>query len=220
MGRPCSLCDELGELSGLESVRSFFEDSRVFAYNERLCMFPTVGCFKLGYILLVTTKHYISLYKCPAERIIDVSEAVKMMRGEFARRLKCDMVLFEHGTIDDKSLSSASVSHFHMHLLPFEGKLWDKINKKYGFDYIVLDSLCDIKRAVEENGIKAYILFGDTDGKLYLIDCTHHPYPSQFMRKVMYEEYFPNAPEEWDWKSFPFYDNMKETIRLFDGVSL
>ena len=219
----CSLCKELksGDSRQFPEIKKYFEISRIFAYNDELCIFPTVGCFIRGYILLSTVEHYLSLYNCPDEIVNGIDKAVHTIKRAFEEKLQSRTVFFEHGTVNDCGLSSASVSHSHMHFLPINEPIWESVNSKYGFSYHKVDALTDLKRIISDNGITSYLLFGDYDGAIYLIDCTSKQYPSQFFRKVMYDHYFGDSPNnEWDWKLFPFYDLMADTVAALDGIKI
>lgn len=201
-------------------IKKYFTDSRIFAKNNELCLFPTIGCFIKGYILLSTIQHYISLYNCPDETVFKINNTIKIIRNAFKIKMGTGMVFFEHGTVDDYSLSSASVSHFHMHFLPAHETIWDQINKKFNFSYHKLDNISDVKTIVNQFGIKSYLLFGDFNGDKYLIDCTKENFPSQFLRKVTYEYYYGEGDNKWNWREFPFYETMMETIEVFTGIEI
>lgn len=219
----CSLCEEFKKthFPKLPDVKKYFEDSRIFSYNNYLCVFPTLGCFVKGYILLSTIDHYISLCNCPDDIINKIEKAVPTIRTWYEVKMNCRSVFFEHGTVNDFELSSASVCHIHMHFLPVNEPIWESINSKYNFEYYVINSLADIKKIVYKYNISSYLLFGDYDDKIYLINCPQNQYPSQFLRKVMYEYYFGASSEnKWDWKINPCYDIMTATIDTMDGLKI
>lgn len=217
----CNLCSELKEQKTSPEVKRFFEDSRIFAENENFCLFPTVGCFVKGYTLLATKEHYISLYNCPDDIVLDVKKTVGIISDQFKERFNSDMIFFEHGTVNDYNLSSASVCHFHMHFLPINESIWQKIKERYSFKYYEILDLTEVKSLVDKYKVDAYLLLGDIDKKIYLIDCTNEDFPSQFLRKVLYEYYYGKTEDEkWNWKRFPFYEIMEETLQAMDGMKL
>ena len=217
----CALCDEFHQLNK-EPIKEYFYDSRIFAFNEHICLFPTIGSFVKGYILLSTIKHYISLYECPDNVIDNVKSIVNLLRHSYKDKMNSEMIFFEHGTIDSKELSSASVSHFHMHFLPVKKeKIWDIIDNQYHFKHYVIKDLKEIKEIIDKYKFKSYLLFGDTDGSIYLIDSSSGEYPSQFFRIVFYNYYYPDSKDNgWNWKKFPFQENMSKTIELFKDIKI
>ena len=217
----CSLCSEFMSNNNSPNIKDYFEDSRIFAHNECLCVFPTVGCFIKGYILLATIEHYVSLYNCPDIVVSKIKNAIDIIRNNFVQKFNSGMVFFEHGTVNNYNLSPASVCHFHMHFLPINRSIWNDINKKYSFKYYRISNLSDVKDLINEHKIIAYLLFGDYDKQLYLIDCSKEDFPSQFLRKVMYEYYYGDATDdEWNWKIFPYYDIMVETMNILGGMKI
>lgn len=217
----CQLCNEFIDNVTSPNIKDFFEDSRIFACNESLCVFPTVGCFVKGYILLATIKHYISLYNCPDDVVAEIGQTIKIIRSNIEEKFNSGMVFFEHGTVENYNLSPASVCHFHMHFMPVNESIWNDINNKYHFKYYRISDLSNVKELVNKNKIIAYLLFGDYDHQMYLIDCSEETFPSQFFRKVMYEYYYGDAPQnEWDWKQFPCYDLMAETMNMLCGMEI
>ena len=96
-------------------IKKYFQDSRIFAYDDYICIFPAVGCFVKGYILISTFNHYLSLYDCSNEVIKDIERTVNIIKNTFLTELNSGTAFFEHGTISNYGLSSASIYHFHMH---------------------------------------------------------------------------------------------------------
>ena len=216
----CLLCSEFMSNTSTD-IKDYFEDSRIFAQNECLCVFPTVGCFIKGYILLATKEHYISLYNCPDIVVSKIKDAIDIICNNFTQKLNTGMVFFEHGTVNNFNLSPASVCHFHMHFLPINRSIWNDINERHNFKYYKISDLSDVKYLIDEHEIIAYLLFGDYDKQLYLIDCSKEEFPSQFLRKVMYEYYYGDSTyDEWDWKKFPYYDMMVKTMHSLGGMEI
>ena len=219
----CPLCKEFREtdLSQTSKVGESYADSRIVAFNKELCVFPGVGCYKVGYLLLSTVEHYLSLCNCDGETVTRIESAIPHIRALYEQRLGCGSVFFEHGTVADFELSPASIDHFHMHFMPVSEPIWDKMNARYSFEYFPLDSIRDVKNTVEENGITSYLLFGDYDGKIYLINSPPGRYHSQFLRRVLYEYYYGECEEiYWDWKIHPYSERMEETFNLMKGLKI
>ena len=208
------------DLNGYD-IKKCFLDSRIFSYNETFCIFPALGCFVKGYILLATLEHEVSLYNCSEDIVNGVEKTIVVAKEAFKTNMNCGMVYCEHGTIDDFDLCPSSIDHFHIHFLPAKEPVWDKINAKYNFEYYHLNSLKELKEAVDKYIVSSYLLFGDFDGKIYLINCYNKNYHSQFLRKVMYEYYYGSTVErKWDWKEYAYYDNMIETIEIMGSLKI
>jgi hypothetical protein len=219
----CPLCKEFKatDLSSTSTVGERYEDSRIVAFNDDLCVFPGVGCYVNGYLLLSTVEHYLSLCNCPDEIVKKIDGAIPQIRALYGERLGCGSVFFEHGTVADFEISPASINHFHMHFMPVNEPIWDKINAQYDFEYYPLRSIAEVKDVVAEKRISSYLLFGDYDGKIYMINSPPDRYHSQFLRRVMYEHYYGEREENyWNWKLYPYSESMKETFEIMKGFKL
>lgn len=219
----CVFCAELQPLG--EPAQTGPEDlpvyARILAKNDGLFLMPTLGCFVKGYLLLSTVNHYVSLVACPDGIVGQVEHALERLRGHFRERMGSGMLFFEHGTVSDQTLSSASIFHFHIHLLPVNENLWERVGAQCRFRMLEIDSLARVRDIVRERGISAYFLLGDWDGRMYLADCSDTGFHSQFLREVLYGYYFGGSGSEaWNWRKAPFYEQMRQTKKLFSGVTL
>lgn len=195
--------------------------SRILAKNDALFVMPTLGCFVRGYLLLSTVDHYVSLASCPDDVVERVGGALDRLRGQFRERLGSGMLFFEHGTVSDRALSSASIFHFHLHLLPVNENLWERAGARCGFELLEIRSLGSVKPLVEERNMSAYFLLGDWDGRMYLADCSDGGFHSQFLREVLYAYYFGESEGEiWNWRKAPFFEQARQTKALFSGITL
>ena len=155
----CSICDEIQKKNN--EVYLKIKKSRFIYQDEDLILYPTIGSFIEGYVLLSSKEHYYSLYDCSDRIVNKINKIIKPIRDYYENNLHSDVIFFEHGTVDDSSLSSSSITHFHIHFLPVKERLWDKINNEYHFDYYVIDSIMDIKELIKEKSIKSYLLFNE-----------------------------------------------------------
>lgn len=218
----CVLCSEIKPKYEKDCQKGKCEilSSRILARNDALFLIPALGCFVKGYVLLSTVEHYISLVNCPDPIVTQIDRAIRVLHHTFKERLKTDMILFEHGTVDDSGLSAASVLHFHMHFLPATEAFWEKIAETYDFQLQEVEGIPYVKKFISAHKISAYFLLGDVDQKLYIVDCSNKKYPSQFLRRATYEFYCDVSDGNWDWRKEPFYELMLQTKDVFTGIKL
>jgi histidine triad (HIT) family protein len=83
-----------------------FEDSASLAFLDHRPLFP-------GHCLLVTKKHYATLYDLPAEEIGPIFSNAQMLAQAVQRAMQGDGSL-----VAMNNIVSQSVPHFHIHVVP------------------------------------------------------------------------------------------------------
>lgn len=209
----CPFCEEYK--CGLDidtplynTLKERFGNSRTIFQSDSWYVIPSLGGFVNGYLLAVNKNHYRSLYECPVNQQFELVNIINETKAVFENSYDMNLLFFEHGNISKKT-STNSIDHIHIHLLPFKHSFWGEMNKMYNFDFYKIDSIECINYMIEKNNIASYILFGDTDDKIYLIDTTNKDYPSQFLRIVLSE--YLKMDKSWNWKNHYFVDKMYET---------
>ena len=213
----CDFCEEF-RFKNLKNDAP--NKDRVIYTDGDVCLFPTVGCFVEGYLLLASVEHLVSLYDCSVEMLSKIKLLIPKLRDAYREKADTGMIFFEHGTVNDPTLSSVSVSHFHIHFLPVRDSIWKRINTKYDFKYYELSDLSELHETIKKNKIDVYLLLGDADGKIYLIDSGGKNYQSQFLRRVLFEYYYGDDAEKWNWRKHPYYDKMLATKKMFGDIKL
>lgn len=209
----CPFCKELQfgfEKKYYNDSNEKFEHSRILTETDHWVVIPTLGSFIEGYILIINKHHYRSLYDCPLNQKNELLNLMKSIEILFEKVYGKNNIFFEHGTISGP-VSTNSVEHVHIHMLPFNNILWPQIQYKYNFNFFETNTIVDIDSIIVKQKLNSYILFGDTNNQVYLIDSTHNNYPPQFMRRIL-SDYFCKA-EQWNWKEHYFIDNMLKTYK-------
>lgn len=215
----CEFCREFNEntIETKEKIvlHAYFSGNRIISSKGRWNLIPTLGCFKVGYTLLVNHEHFLSLYHCPEkdkEMFLCFMDDLKMVYREV---FHSEYIMFEHGIVDESVTSPNSVNHVHLHFLPYGKGAYDLtpvLEKQYQLKVLSFSSIFDLNRIIEEKRIKSYLLYYVSE-QYHIVDIGTEQLPSQFLRKVLYNlEGFED--DGWDWKKEPFYDEMLVTYRL------
>ena len=112
---------------------------------------------------------------------------------------------FEHAS-DQIGRAGCCVNHLHLHLLPCVNgeKIVKRITNSVGLP-ATIKTYGDLTTLFYQN--TPYLLV--ETNKIYL--WKDPLILSQFMRRVIAEEY--NIVERYDWKRYPFYENMTKSMK-------
>lgn len=218
----CSFCAENnfiinGNNLFTRYLADIFDQSRFFFDNFIWNFMPTIGCFIEGYILAVNKLHYSSLYHCPLEDKGNLINEFDLIKRIYSDVFKSKFIFFEHGIVKENYQTACCVDHVHIHFIPFPKVLWDTMLSAYKFKYFPLSNLYDVDKVINDNDISSYLLFGDIDENIYLIDASKNIYPSQFFRMIVFRYYYPEKENGWDWRKDQYIGNMFKTYNLCKG---
>lgn len=198
----CFFCKEIEDNSSNDLGRS-----RIVFESKHFIVFPTVGCFKIGYLLIMPKQHFLCFGEL-ADDLIDELENIinKITDYVFQKQgLKC--IIFEHGTRDLSQMTSTSIMHAHIHIIPFEKDL-----VSYLPDYCELQKIRGFRDLAKEKD--NYLFLKDINGNSYIVK--NDNYPSQFFRKISCIAM--DIPKYWNWKEYRFKENMEITIDYYDKL--
>jgi diadenosine tetraphosphate (Ap4A) HIT family hydrolase len=212
----CSFCDEIND----ENNNLFYNTigkrksikTRILYQNTDWIVVPTIGCFTVGYILIVSKTHYLSISSLPDNLFSNFESLLDRCNVFMKKQFNSSYIAFEHGSTSSEYRLSCCIDHMHLHVVPCNENLWDAIVKEYHLNYIKLNNYCDVKKYVNTNNIKSYLLFQDINKEIYIIDTTNNIFPSQFFRQVFSKKLGEDL--EWDWRHNYYENNMIQTIQL------
>jgi len=183
--------------------------SRIICDSKYWRCIPTLGCFEIGYILLVSKKHYPCISAVSFQERENLFMLERRISNLFMEKYNAPFICFEHGTLSGEHTGANSVDHAHLHMIPTKERIWKSI-----LDYICIKNFIQFQdqrtlyQYVCENQIVSYLMFQDSDRKIYLIpDGTK--FHSQFFRRVIAEKL--DSVVEWDWKQEPYLEKMITT---------
>lgn len=101
--------------------------SRFLLETDNWYAIPTMGSLTVGYILLVTKQHYLSLANLDSNLFFEMLNLKKSVEDFLFKKLGMHCIAFEHGTTNSYSTGANSVDHVHLHILPFSRPVWNEI---------------------------------------------------------------------------------------------
>lgn len=195
----CFFCKEIDD-----PVKNILNKNRIIYETANFVVFPTVGCFEVGYLLVMPKQHFLCFGELEADLIDELNDIISKISKYIQRKENKRCIIFEHGTRDLSKLTSTSIMHAHIHILPFEKKVICylpgecKLKKIEGFT--------DLKRETDN-----YLFLKDISENNYIIE--NDSYPSQFFRRIVCSAM--GIAESWDWREHAFLENMEKTIDYY-----
>lgn len=205
----CQFYQEIGKKHNISS--------RVLLETENWYAIPTIGSLTVGYVLLVCKKHYLSLSNLSDKLYYEMIDLKTKIEKIIFEKMGLPCVCFEHGTPSKITSGANSVNHVHIHILPVTNASWQDVSQnQYISNYLIIDNYEQLWTELKHNTETSYLLFEDTDKKIYFIGDASGT-PSQFFRKGLASVL---SLEEWNWKKEYYVENMMKTIELFDEQRL
>lgn len=197
----CPYCLEFnrgGEATVLGAVRWPYQ-SRVVHRTPHMVVAPTFGALVPNYLLLIPFDHALGARHLPHEQLSDLARCIAMLEGRFH-----GSTFFEHGAVNARERSGASIDHVHLHFLPFDLDL-RVLTPRY--TYSELHDLADITTLQSE-----YIFVRVSRRNYWApVECL----PSQFLRQVVAAAL--GVPRMWNWRENVFRENMIATYESWTG---
>lgn len=198
----CFFCKEIED-----PVQNILHKNRIVYETKNFVVFPTVGCFRIGYLLVMPKQHFLCFGELPSELIEELNSIVWKIMDYIQKKQGKRCIVFEHGTRDLSKLTSTSIMHAHIHIIPFEEDIIS-----YLPDYCELKK---IKGFVDlKNESDNYLFLKDTNGSSYIVK--NDNYPSQFFRQIACKAM--GISKYWDWRIYKFVENMEITIDYYDRL--
>ncbi len=198
----CFFCQEIEDRSN-----NILNRDRVVLETKNFVVIPTVGCFQIGYLLVVPKEHYLCFGEFDESLFEELDLIVEKITSYVKKYKGKDCIIFEHGTRDLSMVTATSIMHAHIHIIPFE---YDMVS--------FLPVYCELKKI---NGFKDlsdemenYLFLRDKNGNSYIVK--NDAYPSQFFRKIACQAL--GIPKYWNWKEYKFTENMEITLDFYNNL--
>ena len=135
------------------------------------------------------------------EEKIEYINIIKKYRDLFFNKYDQFPIIFEHGTSRKENVSASSIVHAHTHIVNHNFK-----NEKSILERLKLKQIDDY--CLERND-KSYIFYMNSMGNQYI---TYEFEPiSQMMRIYIAKDL--EIQNKYDWKKYPFTENVIQTIK-------
>jgi len=174
--------------------------------SEHFKVIPSIGSIVEGWLLLIPKKHYISLCNLEVELFDELEILTQKTNSLLEQTFKKEVIIFENGAIEDKTLIGCGVDYAHLHFVPISLDIKNIIDKKYDskLQWEKINNLRDIKFRGNKS---PYYYIQNSKEKLYTnVEIAY----SQIIRKGIAN--YVGKPLMFDWKKYSFEDNINNTI--------
>ncbi|MBU1975912.1 MAG: hypothetical protein KKG59_05910 [Nanoarchaeota archaeon] len=193
-------CPYCKEFESRELIHNGETIKRILYETDNFVVFPALGCFIEGYLLIAPKQHYISVGTMPSSLVAEMEEIKNRVKNIITQEYG-EPVVFEHGPSAQMLKGVCCIDHAHLHVVPFKMNLHAHVSDHFqGSEISGLDQL-------KSAGQKAYLFTEGDKQHVFLLDAA---IPTQLIRKIIAKE--AGITEKWDWRTYPEIENLKKTI--------
>jgi len=208
MSNPCPYCQEFEE--GFLRVRDENLGNRILLQTPNFVVFPTLGCFVKGYLLIATRFHYVGIGQIPTTLHQELEGVQQKVRDVLSANYGITPVFFEHGPALCGNKGGGCIVHAHLHALPVKVDILEDISSR--FECLQVNDF-GYTQALHAQGIP-YLFWQNADGKRFVAKVTEI-LPAQFIRRIIAEKL--GIPERWNWRNYLGLDELRHTIQTLRG---
>lgn len=177
--------------------------------SENFYVSPALGQIVEGYLLINTKEHYIGLSHIPKELFLELKEVQDEVKEVLSQHYT-KPIFFEHGCVSETKRGGCCIVHAHLHAVPFEIDILEDIAKNFRPRRIG-----DISELVSQSErCVAYFYYENQIGEKYIFELKE-PAPPQYIRQIIAVR--AKKPDKWDWREFPEWDRLHNTIARLKG---
>lgn len=185
--------------------------NQILFESHNFRVIPSIGALVQGWLLIIPKEHYISMGTIKDMNLqLELEELISKV-GSIVKQEYGEYIVFENGAYCKDKLVGCGVDYAHIHILPTKidiiNSLENDSNIKY--DWKEINNISACIEYINHN--KPYLLIQDQQKKIRIT--TDDNIPSQLFRKVIANSL--NLAGKYDWKQYPFIDNVIETINVY-----
>ena len=210
--RQCVFCQEFDG-----SGRSIFHkmlgkelSSRFIHQTEHFVVFPPLGQFIEGGLLLATRDHHISMARLPDDYYVELDRLMAETCDLLAEHYGCRPLLFEHSPAAPGDKGTCCVDHAHLNVFPARVNVHAHLRK---FPHAEIGSMSDLSASWFRD--RPYLFLQTNEGRRFVYDVGI--VPSQYVRRIVTSEL--GMPERWHWREYLGLDELKRTLAELSGWS-
>lgn len=205
-GNPsCVFCQEFdGHASSIFRELSGDEiPSRVIHQSEHFVIFPPLGQFIEGGLLLATRAHVMSMAHLDDDGYDDLERLMEETSDLLLTHYGCRPLFFEHAPVSAGDKGTCCVDHAHLNVFPARVDVHQQLKK---FPHSTIGGMRDLAAANRRD--QAYLFLQDNEGNRFAYDAGI--VPSQYVRKIVTAAL--GMPERWHWREYLGLEELKRTI--------
>lgn len=173
---------------------------------------PGLGAFIEGYSLIISKSHVLNTGCFSLKIIKELEDFIQTVMIALKEVYKKNLIVFEHGPINNKMHAGSCIDHHHIHIFPIEMPKAPPIMVKNFVTHSSIYSMNSLRHFNKE-GIP-YIYFMSSTGDQYVFETPI--LPRQYVRQVLAKEI--GKSQDWDWREKPFIENISSFVKIISGA--
>jgi XTP/dITP diphosphohydrolase len=179
--------------------------SRILHSTKHFVVFPPLGEFVEGGLLLATREHIPSMADLPESYYGELESLMEETARLLAAHYGCPPLFFEHAPAAPGEKGTCCVDHAHLNVFPVRADVHAHLER---FPHAALGRMAELK-----NGRQAYLFLQANDGRRFV----YHAgiVPSQYVRRIVTAEL--GMPQRWHWREYLGLEELKRTQAALAG---
>jgi diadenosine tetraphosphate (Ap4A) HIT family hydrolase len=169
-----------------------------------------LGAWVPGYILLVTHRHFDNFSLTPDESQREFhslfSNIEQLFLSEFG-----EVTIFEHGAIGDEQRAGGCINHAHVHFIARNIDLCRDLRQQFR-PIAIPNGGSSFRHLPRLENPYLYVKQRGEEAQAFLVD---RPLVTQFLRRKVASKI--RMDEYWDYKLYPFNENIIRTVGIIRG---
>jgi len=182
--------------------------SRIVHATPHFLVFPPLGQFTEGGLLLATREHHRAM-ACLSEDLYDelerlMQETSDLLLERYGRR----PVFFEHAPLAPGDKGTCCVDHAHLNVFPVDVDVHRHLKR---FPHTAMGRMHELAEAGPRS--QGYLFLQTGQGSRFVYDVGIAP--SQYVRKIITSQL--GQPERWHWREYLGLEELKRTVATLSG---
>ena len=169
-----------------------------------------LGAWVPGYLLLVTHRHFDNFSLAPDELQHEFNSLFSNIERLFLSEFG-EVTIFEHGAIGDRQKAGGCINHAHVHFIARNVDLCRDLKQQFR-PIAIPNGGSSTRHLPRLKTPYLYVKQKDEEAQAFLVD---RPLATQFLRQKVASKI--RMDQYWDYKLYPFNENIMKTIGIFRG---
>jgi diadenosine tetraphosphate (Ap4A) HIT family hydrolase len=180
--------------------------NRILIETKNFIVFPTIGAFSEGYLLIASKKHYRALGAMPIAYYQELNTLIELVKQTLRKEYQLPTILFENGSAPGVVKGVNTVDHLHVHIIPIKQDIGRQLTKVY--EQVNLNNINTLNQLYKSG--KSYYFYQNNLGENFAYVISGIP-KSQYIRQLITKNM--NTPEKWNWKEFYGINELAKTTK-------
>jgi inosine/xanthosine triphosphate pyrophosphatase family protein len=201
----CVFCQEF-DADGNSVYHDLLGDklpSRLVHATEHFLVFPPLGEFIEGGLLITTREHRVSMAHLPEAYYEELERLIAETSDLLLARYKCRPLIFEHAPVAPGEKGTCCVDHAHLNVFPVPVDVHSRLIRK--FPHFAIGEMRELRAMGERR--QAYLFLQTNVGTRFVYDAGVAP--SQYIRRIITAEL--GMSERWHWRDYLGLDELQRT---------